>query len=73
MASRRTTTRKTSGKGSKGKTRAELERLLKNAQAEIDKLLKGDKAGTLTRAKLRAGLKEIEDDLEAMEPLENGE
>jgi hypothetical protein len=72
MASRRTTARKTSGKGRKGKTRSELKKLLKNAQAEIEKLLKGDQAGTLTRRNLRAGLEEIKEDLVAIVPLEGG-
>jgi hypothetical protein len=72
MASRRTTSRKTSGKGSKGKTKAELKKLLKKAQAEIEKLQKGDQAGTLTRKTLRAGLEEIEENLDAMNPLEKG-
>jgi hypothetical protein len=72
MASRRTTPRKTSGKGRTGKTRAELKKLLKKAQAEIEKLLKSDEAGTLTRANLRAGLEEIEENLEAINPLERG-
>jgi hypothetical protein len=72
MASRRTTPRKTSGKGRKGKTRAELKKLLKKAQAEIEKLQKGDQAGTLTRKTLRAGLEEIEENLDAMNPLEKG-
>jgi hypothetical protein len=72
MASRRTTPRKTSGKGSKGKTKAELKKLLKKAQAEIEKLQKGDQAGTLTRKTLRAGLEEIEENLDAMNPLEKG-
>jgi hypothetical protein len=72
MASRRTTARNTSGKGTKGKTRAELKKLLRKAQAETEKLLKADQAGTLTQANLRAGLEEIEERLEAMEPLEKG-
>jgi predicted ribonuclease toxin of YeeF-YezG toxin-antitoxin module len=72
MASRRTTPRKTSGKSRKGKTRSELKKLLKNAQAEIEKLLKGDQAGTLTRRNLRAGLEEIKADLVAIVPLECG-
>lgn len=70
MAPRKTTPRKTSGKGEKGKTRAELKKLLKKAEAEIEKLLKGDQAGTLTRARLRAGLEEIEEHLKEMNPLE---
>lgn len=70
MASRKTKPRKTSGKRSKGKTRPELKRLLKNAQTEIDRLLKGDKAGTLTGAKMRAGLEEVKGNLDDMEPLE---
>jgi hypothetical protein len=70
MASKKTTRRKTSGKGRKGKTRAELKKLLRKARAEIDKLLKGDQAGTLTRANLRAGLEEVDVNLDEMEPLE---
>jgi hypothetical protein len=72
MASRKTTRRNTSGKGRKGKTTAELRMRVKKAQAEIQKLLKGDQAGSLTRANLRAGLEEIEDHLYEMEPLEGG-
>jgi hypothetical protein len=72
MASRRTTPRKTSGKGSKGKTKAELKMLSKKAQAQIKKLLKGDQTGTLTRVNLRAGLEEIEEHLKRMNPLEKG-
>jgi hypothetical protein len=70
MASRKS--RKASGKGSKGKTRAELQKRLKKAQSEIATLLKYDQAGTLTRAKLRAGLEEIDEHLGVMEPLELG-
>jgi hypothetical protein len=70
MASRRTTPRKASGKGRKAKTRAELRRLLKKAQAEVEKLVKRDRAGTLTRANLEAGLEEIEEYLAEMGPLE---
>jgi hypothetical protein len=70
MASKRTTPRKASGKGRKGKTRAELKKLLKKAQTEVETLLKGDRAGTLTRTKLQAGLEEIEKNLVAMGPLE---
>jgi hypothetical protein len=79
MASRKTTPRKTSGKGRKGKnkgrkgkTRAELKKLLKKAEAEIKKLLKDDKAGTLTRVRLRCGLEETEEYLKAINPLEKG-
>jgi hypothetical protein len=72
MASRRTTPRKTSGKGRKGKTRAELKKLLKKAQTQIGKLLKGDQAGTLTRVNLKAGLEEMEEHLKRMNPLEKG-
>jgi len=70
MAPRRTTPRKTSGRGRKGKTKAELKKLLKKAQAECERLLKGDQAGTLTRRNLKAGLEEIEEYLEEMGPLE---
>jgi hypothetical protein len=71
MASRRTTRGKRSGKSAKGKTKAELLKLLAKAQAEVTSLLKGAETGTLTRVNLKAGLAEIEENLDAMEPLEN--
>jgi hypothetical protein len=70
MASKRTIPRKTSGKGRKRKTRAELKKLLKKAQTEIEKLIKSDQVGTLTRMNLKARLEEIEEHLEEIEPLE---
>lgn len=72
MASIKPIRRKTSGKSRKGKTTAELKRRLKRAQAEVQKLLAGDKAGSLTRTKLRAGLVEIKEHLYEIEPLEGG-
>lgn len=72
MASRKTKPRKTSARARRGKTRAELKRLLKKAQAEVEKLLKADQVGTLNRRDLKAGLEEIDENLEAMEPLEKG-
>jgi hypothetical protein len=63
MASKRTTPRKTSGKGRKKKTRAELNKFLKKAQAEIEKLIKSDQVGTLTRMNLKARLEKIEEHL----------
>jgi len=72
MASRRTNRGTKPGKARKGKTRAELKNLLKKAHAEVEKLLKGDEAGTLSRKHLKAGLEEIEENLDAMEPLERG-
>ena len=70
MASRRTTRGKRADKSAKGKTRAELLKLLAKAQAEVESLLKGAETGTLTRVNLKAGLAEIEENLDAMEPLE---
>jgi hypothetical protein len=70
MASRKPIPRKRSRRVRNGKTRAELKKLLRKARAEIDKLLKGDQAGTLTRANLRAGLEEVDVNLYEMEPLE---
>jgi hypothetical protein len=70
MASRRTTRGKRAGKSAKGKTRAELLRLLAKARAEVDSLLEGAETGTLTGVNLKAGLEEIEENLHAMEPLE---
>jgi hypothetical protein len=72
MASQKTKRRTTPGQHSKGKTRAQLERLLRDAHNEVEKLLQGDEAGTLSSTKLRAGLEEIKEDLDAMEPLEKG-
>lgn len=70
MASRRTNPKKAAGKRGKGLPRAELEKLLKKAETEVQKLLKGDEAGTLTRLSLKAGLEEVEGYLVEMEPLE---
>lgn len=70
MASRRTTRGKRSGKRAQGKTRAELLRLLAKAQTEVASLLKDAETGTLTRRNLKAGLSEIDENLDAMEPLE---
>jgi hypothetical protein len=57
----------------KGKTKAELQRLLKRAQSEVAKLLQDDEAGTLTRLKMKTRLKDVEKTLDEMEPLECGQ
>lgn len=70
MASKRTTARKRAGKGGK-LTKAELIELLKKARAEVAKLLKDQRAGTLTQVDLEAGLEETDKHLELMEPFDD--
>jgi hypothetical protein len=70
MASRRTTSTKRSGKHSGFKTKAELTRLLEKARAQVDQLLKGHRAGSLTGKNLQARLKEADKHLKAMAPFE---
>jgi hypothetical protein len=63
MASKRTVTRRGSNK------RREAEAVLKlsrKAKAEVAKLLTRNRAGTITRVKLDAGLKEVEEKLKGM-------
>jgi len=72
MASRRTTSKKSSGKRGKGKTKAQLRVLLKKAHNEAEKLLKADKSGRLTRGKLKLGLSRLIKDLDGMYPFEDG-
>ena len=71
MATKRSIKMKT-GKRGKGKTKAELKRLLKDAQGEVDKLLKADQAENLTRASLKGKLHRIKRDLKKIEPFEGG-
>jgi hypothetical protein len=70
MAARRAARRKTAGRGKKGKTRAQLLRILDKAQDEVEQLLKSADKGTLTGRDLRTGLREIGKSLDAMEPFE---
>ena len=58
-------------RGRPGKTKAELRKLLRKAEAEVRSVLRGDQAGTLTRTKMRARLLEVREVLHAMEPLES--
>ena len=57
-------------KTKRGKTKAELKKLLKAAQAEVNRLLEHDENGTLTRRHLEAGLREVRGKLREIEPFE---
>lgn len=72
MATRKNTPGRTSGKGKKGKTKAELKRLLKKAQAEVEKLLAAHESGTLKRGNLKSRLTEVRRVLTGIEPFEEG-
>ncbi|TLY57864.1 MAG: hypothetical protein E6K48_14355 [Gammaproteobacteria bacterium] len=63
MASKRTVTRTTTVKREKAKAAL---RLAKRAQVELDKLLKRDQAGTISREELETELKEIYENLKRM-------
>jgi len=67
MASKRTTSRRTSGKRRKV-TKTELVEVWEKAQAQVANLLKDHGAGTLTQVDLKAGLEEIKEHLRVMEP-----
>jgi hypothetical protein len=67
MASKRTTARKPPSKRRK-LTKTQLIKRYERAQAEVAKLLKRHRGGTLTRVDLKAGLDEIEGQLRLMEP-----
>lgn len=67
MAAKRTTTRKRASKRRK-LTKTQLIKRYERARAEVAKLLKRHRGGTLTRVKLKAGLEEIKDHLRLMEP-----
>jgi hypothetical protein len=62
--------KKAPAKGKHGgcKTRPQLKRLVAKAQAEVAKLQKRQRAGTLAQVRLEAGLAEIQGRLADMEP-----
>lgn len=63
MASKKTVARKGSGK----RREAEIVlKLSKRAKAEVARLLEGNQAGTITRARLETGLEEVEEQLKRM-------
>ena len=68
MSSRKTTRTRTSRRVRREITRAQICRLLSKAEKELNKLLKDDQAGTLTRRNLKAGLREIKTTLKVMFP-----
>lgn len=72
MPLRRTTRKKSAGRRRRGKTKAQLKRLLKDAQNEVAKLLREDRAQNLTQAHLRTRLRRIKKDLRKIEPFEGG-
>jgi hypothetical protein len=61
MKSKRTGTKRRSK--SRVKTRASLQVLATRAKAEVARLLKRNREGTITRRALQTGLKEIKDDM----------
>lgn len=61
MASKRNTTKR--APADRGTTKSELKRLSREARAEVTRLLQRSRAGTITRADLNAGLREVGGDL----------
>jgi hypothetical protein len=60
MATKKATRKKASAKLAKEK---ELRKLSKKARTEVAKLLKRDRAGTVTAVQMAAGLKELDQNL----------
>jgi|HubBroStandDraft_2_1064218.scaffolds.fasta_scaffold705220_2 hypothetical protein len=67
MAIKRTSAKKTPPKC---RPKAELKKVLAKAQAEVAKLLKNQRAGTLAQVELKARLKEIKAHLKVLEPFD---
>jgi len=70
MSTSKTAHRMASHNGELPKTKAELEKLLKKAQAEVEMLLAEDEKGTLTQACLKTSLCEVKQTLMAIAPFE---
>ena len=64
MASKRIATRRRSDK--RKKARAAYRVFIRRAQAEVARLLRQNRAGTITRRELQTGLKEVKRDLRRM-------
>lgn len=64
MASKRSTTKREPG--DRGSTKSELKRLSRDAKAEVTRLLQRSRAGTITRAELDTGLREVGAQLQQM-------
>ena len=64
MASKRSTTK--TGPADRGTTKSELKRLSRDAKAEVTRLLQRSRAGTITRAELDTGLREVGAQLQQM-------
>jgi hypothetical protein len=60
MATKKATKKKASDKGLKAK---ELRKLSEKARSEVTKLLKRDRAGTVTAVQMATGLKELDQKL----------
>lgn len=63
MASKKTVKRTRAGQGPKLER---LRMLSRRAQAEVARLIKRDRTGTITRVQLQAGLKEVGEQLKRM-------
>ena len=64
MASKRGTTKR--GPGDRGTTKSELKRFSREAKAEVTRLLRRSRAGTITRTELDTGLREVRTQLKQM-------
>ena len=58
--------------GRKGKTKAELKRLLEKARNEVEKLLQADRVGILSSKTIKARLTQLDKYLEAIEFFDEG-
>lgn len=64
MASKRSTTKR--GPDERGTTKSDLKQLSREAKAEVKRLLQRSRAGTITRAELDTGLREVGAQLQQM-------
>jgi hypothetical protein len=64
MASKKSTAKR--GPADRGTTKSELKRLSREAKAEATRLLQRSRAGTISRAELDTGLREVRDQLKQM-------
>jgi len=64
MASKRSTTKRESD--DRGTTKSDLKQLSREAKAEVTRLLQRSRAGTITRAELDTGLREVQAQLKQM-------
>ena len=64
MASKKSTKKR--GHDDRGTTKSELKQLSREAKAEVTRLLQRSRAGTITRAELDTGLREVQGQLKQM-------